>query len=432
MESDQKNRSSEKSQQEQIANAESIGQDSSSHEQAASLTPPPFQLKSSAVPPVANETGMTDSVKAKMERSFGEDFSDVTIQKNSTSAENLGALAYTQGTEIHFAPGEFDQSSEKGQELLGHELAHVVQQKQGRVHATHSEQGKMVNDDGRLESEADRNGLVAARGGKVQSSGNSTGGKTVSPVQRKTSPIQMNRPLPGPDELDGSPRVHPGQVFEAVMAAAYNAKGGHANHARSALEARLMVPISRATRGDLSPIPINVYNTDMFNHTWTGNIMFYMGNTDRPLGTLNENVGTGGSAGTGSNMGVTTGTSNTNSASVTGGSESSAGIEGGGLSASNGNSSSGTVSASETTTRTEQTGVTGTGSRTSSSSSSRVVHRYSADVIVVVSITASYDVSANPLTWGGGLADAMDGSDYGSSSRRVGTLRYKQYGNQAG
>ena len=43
------------------------------------------------------------------------------------------ALAYTQGTDIHFAPGQFEPDTSAGQQLLGHELTHVIQQAEGRV-----------------------------------------------------------------------------------------------------------------------------------------------------------------------------------------------------------------------------------------------------------------------------------------------------------
>jgi len=61
---------------------------------------------------------------------------------------SLGAQAYTQGTDIHFAPGQYQPSSQGGQELLGHELAHVVQQADGRVKATtQAVQRKVVPED---------------------------------------------------------------------------------------------------------------------------------------------------------------------------------------------------------------------------------------------------------------------------------------------
>ena len=64
------------------------------------------------------------------------DFSDVRIHANSAKAPAVGAVAYTQGSDIHFAPGSYSPNSNSGRSLLGHELTHVVQQAQGRVQPT--------------------------------------------------------------------------------------------------------------------------------------------------------------------------------------------------------------------------------------------------------------------------------------------------------
>ena len=109
-----------------------------------------------------NRTGMPDKVKTKMERAFNADFSDVRIYEGD-QATSVGALAYTQGTDIHFAPGKYRPETEEGQKLLGHELTHVIQQKEGRVKPTTKVNGVSVNDDPGLEQEADRMGEMAAK-----------------------------------------------------------------------------------------------------------------------------------------------------------------------------------------------------------------------------------------------------------------------------
>ena len=83
-----------------------------------------------------NQTGMPDGLKADMEHALGADFSDVRVHDNSGNAPALGALAYTQGTDIHMAPGQYRPESPAGRELLAHELAHVVQQREGKVKPT--------------------------------------------------------------------------------------------------------------------------------------------------------------------------------------------------------------------------------------------------------------------------------------------------------
>ncbi|WP_051312901.1 eCIS core domain-containing protein [Sporocytophaga myxococcoides] len=107
---------------------------------------------------------LPSTVQAKMETSFGEDFSNVNIHKASSQSKDLNALAYTQGNDIHFAPGQYNTESQKGQELLGHELTHVVQQREGRVQPTVQKKGVGINDDKGLEKEADEMGEKAAKG----------------------------------------------------------------------------------------------------------------------------------------------------------------------------------------------------------------------------------------------------------------------------
>ncbi len=113
-------------------------------------------------------------LRAKMESSFGTDFSNVRIHTNSTQAASMGAEAFAHGTDIHFAPGAYDPHSGHGQELLGHELAHVVQQRAGRVKPTMQGRGAMLGGNPSLEHEADVAGVNAARGQQATVTG--TGG----------------------------------------------------------------------------------------------------------------------------------------------------------------------------------------------------------------------------------------------------------------
>lgn len=112
---------------------------------------------------LADENRLPLEVQAKMETALGADFSDVAIHPNSANATRAGALAYAQGTDIHFAPGQYDPYSRKGQQMIGHELAHVMQQKAGRVVPTgRTSSGALLNDSPSLESEADAMGEKAA------------------------------------------------------------------------------------------------------------------------------------------------------------------------------------------------------------------------------------------------------------------------------
>jgi Domain of unknown function (DUF4157) len=107
--------------------------------------------------------GLAAPVKAQMESAFGADFSNVRVHEDGEAGE-VGAEAFTRGSDLHFAPGRYAPESAKGQELIGHELAHVVQQSQGRVGASFQAKGLRINDDDGLEAEADAMGAKAARG----------------------------------------------------------------------------------------------------------------------------------------------------------------------------------------------------------------------------------------------------------------------------
>ncbi len=103
---------------------------------------------------------LPSDVRAKMENALGGDFSDVRVHIGH-EASSLGAIAYTWGTNIHFAPGQYNPHTIQGQKLLGHELWHVVQQKSGRVKNPFGG-GVAVVQDHALEAEADRMGIKAA------------------------------------------------------------------------------------------------------------------------------------------------------------------------------------------------------------------------------------------------------------------------------
>lgn len=101
----------------------------------------------------ADATGIPAYTKSLFESSSGFSFDDVRVHYNSDRPARLNALAYTQGSQVYIAPGQ--------ERHLNHELGHVVQQKQGRVHADKNIAGFPVNTSEALESEADNLGKTA-------------------------------------------------------------------------------------------------------------------------------------------------------------------------------------------------------------------------------------------------------------------------------
>jgi hypothetical protein len=114
----------------------------------------PLQGKFETAPRTENRTGLPDELKAGIENLSSMAMDDVRVHYNSSKPAQVEALAYTQGTEIHVAPGQ--------EQHLPHEAWHVVQQEQGRVKPTLQMKGVEINDDARLEREADVMGARAA------------------------------------------------------------------------------------------------------------------------------------------------------------------------------------------------------------------------------------------------------------------------------
>ena len=114
-----------------------------------------FPIK--ALPPSGPGQPLPTEIQSKMELSFGTDFSEVRVHVGP-QAPSIGALAYTHGTDIYFAPGQYQPSSHYGQQLFGHELTHVMQQRAGRVRNPFGP-GVAVVQDPALEAEADRMGV---------------------------------------------------------------------------------------------------------------------------------------------------------------------------------------------------------------------------------------------------------------------------------
>ncbi|HEX3864894.1 MAG TPA: DUF4157 domain-containing protein [Stellaceae bacterium] len=85
-----------------------------------------------AIAPLSGGRSLDPHIRAPLEARFGEDFADVRIHTGDHAgklADNLDARAFTTGRDIVFGDGEFAPGTMRGQRLLAHELAHVVQQR---------------------------------------------------------------------------------------------------------------------------------------------------------------------------------------------------------------------------------------------------------------------------------------------------------------
>lgn len=94
-----------------------------------------------------NQTGIPIQMKQNFEEKSGLSFDDVRVHYHSALPAKLGALAYTQGTQVFIGPGQ--------ECHLQHELGHVLQQKRGQVQATERLHGLNINRSPQLERNAD-------------------------------------------------------------------------------------------------------------------------------------------------------------------------------------------------------------------------------------------------------------------------------------
>ncbi|HET7536325.1 MAG TPA: DUF4157 domain-containing protein, partial [Candidatus Didemnitutus sp.] len=132
-----------------------------------------------------NPTSLPDTLKTGVENLSGLSLDHVRVHRNSAKPAQLNAHAYAQGSDIHLAPNQ--------EKHLPHEAWHVVQQAQGRVQpTTKSLTGVPINDDARLEAEADTMGRKAIDHGTSSPSplAPTAGGGGNPPGPSSSAPIQ--------------------------------------------------------------------------------------------------------------------------------------------------------------------------------------------------------------------------------------------------
>ncbi|WP_414551377.1 eCIS core domain-containing protein [Anabaena sp. CCY 0017] len=74
---------------------------------------------------------LDEQTRSFMEPRFGNDFSSVRVHTDSSSVQmnqELGAQAFTHGSDVYFGAGKYNPGVDDGKRLLAHELTHVVQQ----------------------------------------------------------------------------------------------------------------------------------------------------------------------------------------------------------------------------------------------------------------------------------------------------------------
>ena len=103
-------------------------------------------------------------VQSQMSRAFGQDFSGVRVHTDAKAGElstQLNARAFTIGSDVAFAGGEYQPGTPIGDALIAHELAHVVQQGGGTRSTEPQAKDANFEGNGQLEQDADRSAVGA-------------------------------------------------------------------------------------------------------------------------------------------------------------------------------------------------------------------------------------------------------------------------------
>jgi hypothetical protein len=148
---------------------------------------------------------LPQAIQAKMESLFRTSFADVRIHEGP-EASSIGALAFTQGSSIYFAFGQYNPNTAHGQRLLGQQLSHVVQQRSGRVRNPFGT-GTAVVHDPLLKAEAEMMGSRAAMAGALQPR-SQNGPHVELPGQiQPPAPILPGRPQAATSQAQASPAM---------------------------------------------------------------------------------------------------------------------------------------------------------------------------------------------------------------------------------
>jgi tetratricopeptide (TPR) repeat protein len=117
---------------------------------------------------------LPDALRNRFEASLGTDLSSVRVHTDTAANEAASAVsarAFATGQDVYFGAGMYDPSSQAGQHLIAHEVAHTVQQRGGSPAQQYKLAVSQPHD--ALEVEADRaaDAMVSGRQAQVSSGG---------------------------------------------------------------------------------------------------------------------------------------------------------------------------------------------------------------------------------------------------------------------
>ena len=126
---------------------------------------------------------LEESAQAHIGEATGNDFSSVRVHTSPEAdalSRQLGAKAFTTGQDVFFREGAYEPHSTAGQELIAHELTHVVQQGSGAVSGSARMTVNAPGDAYEQEADATAKAVVGA----------DAGSQAQRQVEEKEKPVQ--------------------------------------------------------------------------------------------------------------------------------------------------------------------------------------------------------------------------------------------------
>jgi hypothetical protein len=119
-------------------------------DRVARRAPGPQQPRGPGCRPIRPGPGRRPALPATERRYFesrlGTDLTGVRIHPDTEAATSLRANAFAAGRDIAFAPGRWQPGTTEGRRLLGHELAHVLEQGRSRQPAVQLDEAAKPED----------------------------------------------------------------------------------------------------------------------------------------------------------------------------------------------------------------------------------------------------------------------------------------------
>jgi len=180
---------------------------------------------------------LPDDLRRQFEGSLGTDLSSLRVHTGRESAEAaraVGAKAYAVGQDVHFGAGQYDPTSEEGQTLIAHEVAHTVQQHGAAAKRQHKLFVSTAVDAAEVEADRAADAMLAGLPAEIGSAGGS----------RKISRLQDTDAI---EQAGDAAAAHAQGASLAVDSASVTVDSGRVNELIQDIEAQ-NGPLNDATQ----------------------------------------------------------------------------------------------------------------------------------------------------------------------------------------